>query len=217
VEGFSGPKRKMNIALNGFKFGIVLAILVGPVFFTIIQTSIERGFWKGLIVALGVSVSDTFCVMIAYFGLSHLITKPEFRLQLAYIGGSILVLFALYYLFIKSRRNTTQAYEEQTEKPHYRYFFKGFVINGFSPSVIMFWVGTISIASVDFGYTEGRQFLLFFSALLVTVLATDIMKAYLAGKLRSFVTPRVLRIMNFVLGAVLLVFGARLILLAKSF
>ena len=39
----------MKIILNGIQLGVVLAFLVGPVFFSIIQTSVEKGFWKGSI------------------------------------------------------------------------------------------------------------------------------------------------------------------------
>jgi len=52
----------MEIVFNGVKFGFSLAFLIGPVFFTIIQTSIERGFWNGAWVALGVSLSDAVYV-----------------------------------------------------------------------------------------------------------------------------------------------------------
>jgi threonine/homoserine/homoserine lactone efflux protein len=48
----------MEIVINGIVSGIVLAFLIGPVFFTIIQTSIERGFTSGVLVAVGVSFSD---------------------------------------------------------------------------------------------------------------------------------------------------------------
>lgn len=75
-----------EIIFNGLKLGIVLTFLVGPVFFTIIQTSVERGFWSGVVVSLGVSVSDILYVTICYFGLVQFINKPEFRLYLTYGG-----------------------------------------------------------------------------------------------------------------------------------
>ena len=58
----------MEIVFNGFKLGIVLSFLIGPVFFTIIQTSIERGFRNGVFVAMGVSLSDILYVAICYCG-----------------------------------------------------------------------------------------------------------------------------------------------------
>lgn len=206
----------MEIILNGVKFGVVLAFLVGPVFFTIIQVSIENGFWNGLMVTLGVSVSDTIYVLICYFGLVQLINDPQFRMWMAYVGGTILILFGAYQVLVKSRKKASAEFKQEEKKPFYRYFLKGFIINGLSPSVFIFWVGTISLASIDFGYLKGSQFFIFFSALLGTVLVTDILKAYLAGKLRTLVTPRFLMIMNIVLGTVLIILGTRLIIHAKT-
>ena len=67
----------MDILFNGLKLGIVLALLIGPVFFTIIQTSIERGFINGVLVSLGVSLSDTMYVAICYFGLVQFINDEK--------------------------------------------------------------------------------------------------------------------------------------------
>src|SRR5882672_1786720 len=133
----------MKIILNGIQLGIVLAFLIGPVFFSIIQTSIERGFLKGSMVALGVSLSDILYVVICYFGLSTFFENPQFRIYMAYVGGSILILFGLYYLIIKSRNKREATVKASTEKRNYRYIVKGFVINGLSPMVLIFWIGTI--------------------------------------------------------------------------
>lgn len=207
----------MEIILNGLKLGVVLAFLVGPVFFTIIQTSVEKGFWNGVIVSLGVSLSDVLYVTICYFGLVQFINEPGFRVYLAYAGGVILILFGLYHLFIKSRRNVHPSLDVANEKKMYRYFVKGFIINGLSPMVLIFWIGTISVASIDFGYSRGFEFFLFFSVVLGTVLATDILKAYLADKLRQLVTQRLMRVMNVIVGICLIIFGGRLIFLADTF
>jgi len=207
----------MEIILNGLKLGIILAFLVGPVFFTIIQTSVEKGFWNGVIVSLGVSLSDILYVTVCYYGLVQFINEPGFRVYLAYAGGAILILFGLYHLFIKSRRNAHPSLDVANEKKMYRYFIKGFIINGLSPMVLIFWIGTISIASIDFGYSKGFEFFLFFGVVLGTVLSTDILKAYLADKLRRLVTQRLMKIMNVIVGICLIIFGSRLILLADTF
>jgi threonine/homoserine/homoserine lactone efflux protein len=205
----------MSILLNGIKLGIVLAFLIGPVFFTLIQTSIERGFWRGVMVALGVSISDLVYVVVCYFGLMRLIEDPVFREYMGYVGGIILIVFGLYHLIVKSRRSIVPV-KSASEKKIYRYFVKGFLINAFSPMVPLFWIGTISLATIDFGYTQNSEFLVFFAALLGTVLLTDILKAFLAGRLRKVITPKLMMWMNVVVGLALLVFGGRLIWLADS-
>lgn len=205
------------IILQGIKFGLILALLIGPVFFTIIQTSVERGFWNGVLVAFGVSLSDIFYVLICYLGMAQVLENATFRMFLGYTGGVILILFGLYHLLVKSRRRMHTDVNASGEKGFFRYLVKGFVINGLSPMVPVFWIGVVSIASLDLGYTSGMNFAIFFLSLLLTVLFTDVAKAYLANKLRSLVTARFMIIMNVTLGILLIVFGSRLLMIAQTF
>jgi threonine/homoserine/homoserine lactone efflux protein len=206
----------MKIIFNGIQLGVVLAFLIGPVFFSIIQTSVEKGFWKGALVALGVSLSDIIYVIICYFGLVQFFQNPQFRTYMFYAGGGILILFGLYYLIVKSRRNRQTDTPAPGERKAYRYIMKGLIINGMSPMVLIFWIGTISVASLDFGYSKGTQFFLFFAAVLMTVFGTDLLKAYLADKLRRLVTPRSMMVINIILGIVMIGFGIRLIWLSQT-
>jgi threonine/homoserine/homoserine lactone efflux protein len=107
------------------------------------------------------------------------------------------------------------SFHAAAEKKPLKYILKGFILNGITPMVFIFWIGTVSIATIDFGYTEGFEFFIFFMALLITVLATDIIKAFLADKLRRLITHRFLMIMNVVVGVFLMGFGVRLLLMAE--
>jgi threonine/homoserine/homoserine lactone efflux protein len=206
----------MEIVFNGVKFGFILAFLIGPVFFTIIQTSIERGFWNGAWVALGVSLSDAVYVAICYFGLFQFLNEPKFRTHMAYAGGAILILFGLYHLFVKTRKARLEVARPTNEPNTFKYFAKGFIINGISPMVLIFWIGTLSFATVDFGYSRGVEMFIFFVSLLITVLVTDVLKAFLADRLRALITRRFLMIMNVAVGICLIIFGVRLFLMAKT-
>src|SRR5690606_29007579 len=94
----------MDIILNGLISGLALAFLIGPVFFTILQTSLERGFRCGLFVAIGVSLSDAFYISVCYLGVSRLFDSGNFREYLGYFGGIVLLSMGLYYLLVKSRK-----------------------------------------------------------------------------------------------------------------
>lgn len=204
------------IILNGIKLGLILAFLIGPVFFALLQTSIEKGFWSGVWMAIGVSLSDIIYVIICYLGLVQLFENPQFRIYMAYGGGTILVLFGAYYLFIKNRKRTELANKKIAKSKFYNHLLKGFVLNGMSPMVPIFWIGAISVANIDFGYQKGTEFFIFFMVVLITVLATDVMKAFLAGKLRDLVTPRFVKVTNTVVGIFLFFFGVRLLYLAET-
>lgn len=201
----------MEAVLKGIVSGLVLAVLVGPVFFTLIQTSIERGFKSGVYVAIGISLSDALCIAIAYLGIS-LINSPDFRVYLSYFGGAILLGFGIYYLFIKSRKPVIYNPEHIEERSPFRLMAKGFVINGFNPMVLFFWIGTIGVATAELGYTSHGMAAIFFCSIVATVFITDVIKAKLSDKLRVLLTARTMKIMNLLVGLVMFGFGLKLII-----
>lgn len=201
----------MEVILNGVISGIVLSFLVGPVFFTIIQTSIERGFRSGFFVALGVSVSDAFYILVSYLGLIQFMQAENFRHYLAYGGGVVLLVFGLYYLIVKSRTLTQYDPAKVNARSWVRLTAKGFIINGLSPMVLFFWIATVGVATTKLGYNSTKDLSIFFSSIVGTVFTTDIIKAKLADKLRLLITPKFIRFMNIILGIVLVIFAGRLI------
>ncbi|SKC86554.1 Threonine/homoserine/homoserine lactone efflux protein [Ohtaekwangia koreensis] len=202
----------MEIVLNGIISGIVLAFLIGPVFFTIIQTSIERGFTSGVFVAVGVSFSDALYIFVSYLGLVQFMETESFRHYLAYGGGIVLLLFGLYYLLIKSKKLVHYDPQKIEARSWWRLAAKGFIINGLSPMVLFFWIATVGVATTQLNYNTNREAFIFFSSIVGTVFITDTIKAKLADKLRLVMTPIVIRVMNIVLGIVLVIFAGRLIL-----
>jgi threonine/homoserine/homoserine lactone efflux protein len=200
----------MEAVIKGVASGLLLAVLVGPVFFTLIQTSIERGFKSGVYVAVGISISDALCIVIAYLGIS-LINSPGFRIYLSYFGGAILVGFGIYYLFVKSRKPVIYNPAHIKERSPVRLMAKGFVINGFNPMVLFFWIGTMGVATA-LGYTSPAMASVFFGSIVITVFITDMIKAKLSDKLRVLLTARTMKIMNLLVGVVMFGFGLKLII-----
>ncbi|MDH5605155.1 MAG: hypothetical protein OEY51_14490, partial [Cyclobacteriaceae bacterium] len=58
-----------------------------------------------------------------------------------------------------------------------------------------------------------QQILLFFSIVVGTIFMTDLTKALLAHKLRNLITNRFIRVTNFIMGVVLILFGIRILFL----
>lgn len=207
----------MEIILNGVISGLILAFLIGPVFFTIVQTSIERGFSSGAFVAVGISLSDTFYISLTYLGVYQLFDHGSFREYLAFFGGIVLLVFGIYYVFVKSRKMSRVGVGEVGANNPWRLVGKGFLINGLSPMVLIFWLGTVGIATTKLGYTTPQKAIPYFASIVSTVFMTDLLKAKLADKLRQLLTPPFIRRLNLVLGFVLLIFGIRMIYYATEF
>jgi threonine/homoserine/homoserine lactone efflux protein len=204
----------MESILNGVMSGLLLAFLVGPVFFTIIQTSIERGFLSGFFVAIGVSLSDAFYISLCYLGIYQWFSSGHFKTYMAYFGGGVLLVMGFYYLVVKSRRLARIDPKTVNAKSPYKLIMKGFIINGLTPMVLVFWLGTVGVATTEFGYNTPGKAIPFFASIVCTVFITDVVKAKLADKLRQVLTPAFIRTLNLILGLVLVIFGGRLIFMA---
>ena len=201
----------MEIILNGVISGIVLAILVGPIFFTLVQTSIEYGFKAGFFVAIGISLSDMLYITISYLGLYQITENEKFKVYLSYTGGIVLLSFGVYYLLIKNKKKIETDQQKIKERSPLRYMGKGFIMNGLTPTVLIFWIGTVGVATTELGYDTPRKAILFFSAIVGTVFTTDLIKAKLADRLRHIMTPRFIHTLNIILGIVLIVFSGKLL------
>ncbi len=187
--------------------GLLLSVLIGPVFFTLLQTSIQDGFKNAIRVALGVSLGDILYIGLAYLGFGIILEKLELQEYLAFGGGLILMLFGVVNLIKKPGVQTSSV---NKKKRVHRFVLRGFLVNGLSPFVLVFWLGTMRLASVEYGYV-GHQLLLFFLAVIVAVFSMDCLKAYLAHKLSAVLTNRLMKVVNVVVGITLILFGIRML------
>lgn len=198
----------MDILTNGILFGLVLACFIGPVFFALIQTSIQRGFYSGAAMAMGICLSDIIYISISYIGISQVIQSESLRAVFSVAGGGMMLALGL-----SSFRKPVLAKSKQSDsiEPQklWRYAVKGFLLNGVNPFVLLFWITVVSITSVEYNYT-GVNAQLFFGMIILTVFITDLLKSYTAHRLRIFITERYITILNRVVGVALMAFAARL-------
>lgn len=195
----------MDIVINGILYGLLLCVLIGPVFFALIQNAIEKGFFSGFFMAVGIALSDSVYIVVVYLGISQFVENPSFNMWLGGIGGSIMLIFGFFYLFKPvPTKGLKQLHAEETK--WFQQIVKGFVLNGINPFVLIFWIGIVSKATVDFQYST-NEVISFFVVMIATVFAVDLLKSYFAVKLSQIVTPRFMKIMNRAVGLALIVFG----------
>jgi threonine/homoserine/homoserine lactone efflux protein len=204
----------MDIILKGVAFGTGLAIIIGPVFFSLVQTSLESGFISGIFMAVGISLSDLTYVILSYLGISQLAQHENFSFYPALLGGLILIAFGIASFF-KGRYRGKVNQTKKNGKDVFKQIIKGFLINGVNPFALIFWIGAMSLATVEYGYS-GNQLRIFFTAVLCTVFFTDVAKSYLSNKLKQIINFRFVKIMNNIVGVVLVAFGIRLLYLALT-
>lgn len=194
--------------VNGLLFGLIFIFAIGPSFFLLIQNSIEYGFRRGAFIAIGISLSDIFFVSLTLIGMSSLISDPQNTQWLSMIGAAILAVFGIYYFF-----RTPKIYNNKkitNEHGVFRFLLKGFLINIFNPTIILFWITLSSSIATNYKYSWADQ-RNFFIGILITVLACDLLKSLLANHVRNFITIRSVRIFNQLVGGALVVFALSLL------
>ena len=195
--------------LQGMLLGLTLALLVGPAFFVMIQTSITNGFKSGIALACGIFLGDVLCIVLAYLGASQLFNNNENKLIMGTIGGIILIAFGLFNIFQKHPPVPHNNIEIKNINIPLT-IIKGFFLNILNPFVLVFWVGAVSVVSSKYEFSL-LDIIVFFVGTLSVVLATDIFKSFLALKIKEIIKPQLLVILHRFAGAILIIFGFCLI------
>ncbi len=87
--------------IKGFGLGIILAVSVGPVIFTILKQSINNGHKGGFSFVGGVWLSDILLVIIANMFSTLVMQALHFKATIAYIGAAFVLGMGIYYVFFK--------------------------------------------------------------------------------------------------------------------
>ena len=198
--------------LEGLRTGMILSLLIGPVFFALIQTSLERGFIKGLQFATGIVLSDAIYFLVLYFTLSqfHLEEDGPIMLYMGTIGGAVLCGFGLSLIIKKPKPRVDEAKLSHGKRATHP-ILKAFLLNALNPFVLLFWLALVSNLTVEYSLHPQNAFLFFIGAMSVIFIG-DVGKAYLAQKLQNFITPKRMLWFNRIAGAALLYGGVKVIL-----
>ncbi len=193
--------------------GFFLSFMIGPVFFTLIQTSILKGARAALSFDLGVVLGDIVFILIAYYGSKSFLEEIKDDPRLFYFGGSILLIYGLITYLDKSQKRTIR---DETlvlpEKTNYKkLFLKGFLLNFINVGVLAFWLGLLLIVGSNLQMNPAKIFN-YFTLIIVSYLITDLGKILLAKQLIKKLTPAVTYKIKRAMGIMLMIFGLVLIL-----
>jgi threonine/homoserine/homoserine lactone efflux protein len=199
----------MDFFIQAFSIGFVLSVMIGPIFFLLLETSITKGFRSALALDFGVLISDIVYVLIAVMFVEQikgLIAGN--KLMFSVIGGSIFVIYGLVSLLRKVALADSQSLEGIDEKFHLPppekkgkdYVFlalKGFLLNFANPMVIFYWISVASVANnaVPDGHSTAWAFI-FLGIVLLTFFSVDVLKIIAAKKIRPLVNQTLLNGLN---------------------
>ncbi|GHV34456.1 hypothetical protein FACS1894178_2000 [Bacteroidia bacterium] len=167
----------LSTIFSGVLLGLGLAVLIGPAFFNLLQTSINKGFTAAIILSLGVFFCDAFVVTLIFLGAKSILDIPIISILMGLIGGAVICVYGITMFRKKSSNSendikkkeeyskhldefaSTVVREENIDKivkkdpsgyasPNFLfYFFKGFVLNIANPGVWFYWLLWVGVIS----------------------------------------------------------------------
>jgi threonine/homoserine/homoserine lactone efflux protein len=197
--------------ISGLTLGLILVISVGPVIFTIIKQSLNNGREGGFSFIAGVWLSDLFLITISNV-FSEWVTHLMVYQRLLGITGSVfLIIMGVFYVFFKkiTLQNPEGGLLKFSKAQMAKIFSSGFLINTLNPNVFLFWLGTATAFASKYSLDER---ILIFSICLLLNMAADILKVFMAGKLRKRLTLHNISLINKLSGTILIGFGIALLI-----
>ncbi len=199
-----------ELIYKGALLGIITAFSFGPIFFTIIETSITRGHRLAISIAIGVLLSDVLIITASFFSVGTLMQHETVSNAVGAAGGGLLLIFGLYHLWKPVATPKTIDIRRPSHFSHLMFILKGLVINTLNPFVFIYWLSAVSIVSIDKEYNDAEK-VLFFGAAVLCNFFFDLLKTFLANRLQHLMTQRIMNVISKAVGCGIIYFGARLI------
>ncbi|QHZ48688.1 LysE family transporter [Bacillus sp. NSP9.1] len=196
----------LNIFLSYVFLGLSLAAPVGPVNAAQIDRGMKGGFLHAWLFGLGAVSADVLYMVLIYFGVAQFLTVPFLKTFLWLFGFFVLTYTGIESLIKAKEVSLMRGVKEQGT--YRKSFLSGLVISLSNPLSIMFWLGIYgSILAKTIEAYASYQLLICSSGILIGLFLWDLAMSFLAGTLRTFLSPGMIQATTWIAGITLIVFG----------
>jgi threonine/homoserine/homoserine lactone efflux protein len=205
----------MQFYIQAIGIGFLLSIMPGPIFFSLLETSITKGIRAAISFNFGVLLSDLIYIVFAsiFFLELRSLDSGEHKLLFRFVSGIIFIGYGLFNFFKKVEITTEKGEENIIQTKHHLLLsLKGFILNFANPFVVFYWLSVMSLAQTLTDSESEMDVYSFIGVVLATFISLDLIKIFLAKSLRPLVTNTLLKGINQLIGIVFTVIGLFLII-----
>ena len=194
----------MDFYLQGLALGLAYVAPIGMQNLFVINSALTQTRLRALVTALIVIFFDVTLALACFFGIGLVMQKsPPVQLGILLLGGLVVV-----YIGVSLLKSSVRQIGSAQQMPLGKTVWAACVVTWFNAQAVI--DGTMLLGAFKASMTEAQSLHFLFGVLSASCLwfITLAMVVSLAG---SLVTPRVLGVINKICGAVIAVYGLRLL------
>jgi threonine/homoserine/homoserine lactone efflux protein len=196
----------LSIMLNGFLTGLLLQIAIGPVFFFILNISLQKTAIDGWVAVIAVTLVDYLFIALAVLGVGKLLEKPKIKRALGITSSLVLVLFGLIMILSIHPNSDIPISNHVIESNTIASFMSAFLLTLSSPLTIVFWTSLFAARAIEKGYVQ-KQLIFFGIAAGMATLVFLGSSVTLVSILKASISLTILSSCNMAVGSLLIFYG----------
>lgn len=184
----------MEPIIKGLLSGLAYGLLIGPLFFMNIRTTLSHGLRQGVALVAGAFTSDLLLVLASWWSagrLAAITSEGLFQSWFGLICGLLLLGFGISAVWPRKRNFDQEMNENQPVAKRHHAYFQGFSINMTNPSNWLFWLGVATAAKAEAPSGDAFYHQFFMASALIALFSTDLAKVLLAHQIGRRLKPGV--------------------------
>lgn len=190
---------------NGLITGLFFQLALGPVFFFIVNLTLQKTIYDGFAGALAATIADFTYITLALLGIGKLLEKKKTRKLFGILSSIILVIFGLIIINSVLGKGITTNLEIGSSNV-LSSFLSVLILTLSSPITIVFYTSIFTARAIEYNYKKKQLYTFGFAVGLTTLIfmsLTVIIFSIFQGAI-----PRVvIQILNLMVGVLLIGYG----------
>ena len=194
---------------DGLRFGMLLQLAVGPMCLMVFNTAKNVNFIVAMSLVLAIALVDAFYILLAALGVNKLLDNKKTKTTFKIIGALVLILFGLNIILSVFDINIIPGLNLKPSSTNI--FVQGLILTLSNPITIVFWGSVLTTKIIDDGLKK-NELIIFSVGLVSATLFFLSFIAFLGTVLSSFIPEIVSRVLNIIVGLLIVIFGLKMLM-----
>ena len=197
-------KKTFLVIKKGLFLGLIIQLAIGPIFFFIVNLSLQKTLLDGLMGVLAATVVTYIYIALSVFGIGKILEEEKFKKIFGMISSVVLIIFG--GIIINGAINSGDIEIAVNTSNLFASFTSVFLLAISNPLSIVFFTGLFSAKAIEHNYTKNELYFFGFGTGLSTLIFMG-GAILLVSFLKEAIPIIVMQILNIAVGVLIIGYG----------